>query len=108
MGTTNLNSGYWKRDISSSFGTDATRSLSITFRTLKTGGVILSAFEGHSASTVVEVDTNSRLFYRSNVAGKPEINMTAGGVTVDDGQWHTVRIERSSPFNYFYSNLFIY
>lgn len=91
MGTTNLNSGYWKRDISSSLGNDAMRSLSITFRTLKAGGVILSAFEGHSTSTVVEVDANSRIFYRSSVAGKPEINMTAVGVTVDDGQWHTVR-----------------
>ena len=91
MGTTNLNSGYWKRDLSSPLGSDAPRSLSISFRTLKAGGVLLSALEGHSASTVVEVDAKSRLFYRSSVAGKPEINMTATGVTVDDGQWHTVR-----------------
>ena len=91
MGAANLNSGYWKRDVSSSAGSAATRSLSITFRTIKRGGVILSAHEGHSASTVVEIDADSRLFYRSSVANKPDINMTAGFSTATtDGQWHTV------------------
>ena len=91
MGTTNLNSGYWKRDLSSPLGSDAPRSLSISFRTLKAGGVLLSALEGHSASTVVEIDADSRLFYRSSVANKPDINMTAGFSTATtDGQWHTV------------------
>ena len=92
MGAANLNSGYWKRDVSSSTGNAAaSRSLSITFRTIKRGGVILSAHEGHSASTVVEIDADSRLFYRSSVANKPDINMTAGFSTATtDGQWHTV------------------
>ena len=68
-------------------------SLSISFRTLKTTGVLVDIREDSANSfTRLEIDNGGYIIYRSSSSNKPEINMTASEVNVADGQWHTVEL----------------
>lgn len=90
--SSHLDSGRWKREEATEEHSGK-RSISLAFRTLKENGVLLTALGAQASSTVVEIVEN-KLLYRSQLAGKPEINMTSG-IAVTDGQWHTVRLEES-------------
>jgi hypothetical protein len=78
----------WRRDASN---VDSQTSLSISFRTLKKDGPLLSAESRGGSRTRLEI-SDGILIYKSvgGLAGKSEINMTTD-IDVADGSWHTVR-----------------
>jgi hypothetical protein len=78
----------WRRDASNN---EPRASLSISFRTLKKEGPLLSAESRGGTHTRLEI-FDGILLYKSlgGLAGKSEINMTTD-LDVADGSWHTVR-----------------
>ena len=82
----------WRRDATN---VAPQTSLSISFRTLKKDGPLLSAESRGGTHTRLEI-AEGILLYKSlgGLAGKSEINMTTD-LDVADGSWHTVRYKET-------------